>query len=660
MNKYWKKKFIALGIFISACVFCEIITFSVLDFGIFPKYFVINLGIMLTVAGLILLVPTNTISTILYILVIFLQSVLSITNIILYTVYRDIFTIDLLALTKEAAAAMTMDLLQFWILLPFIALFAVLVIALVIVNVKIKNEKFAWRMHGVFMCGIIVVAVVIFGPFSGTVQANSLPNNSQNTAFGVTTKQNFESFAFKRNFLKSFGTYGLVYRNIITGTQPGSFLPERSIQETKDYFDGAEAAYKHDFGDGLGTAPDKDNNLIIVQLESFDEFYYHPVYTPTLWGLRYGNEERHAGINFTNYYDNAKTDVAEASVIMGSYPAEEYLAGHWKALTDTSFVGSNSKFAESFPFSMPNMLKDNAGFDIANYFHNGLGSIYRRETSHPAYGFDNAYFVDSFEPESYPKYSTDIATWRIYEKMFWEKTIDEIMPEGKRFFSFLTTVSGHLPYNQSLIWDQEIENFNSIVDSDFDDLDMSTSTYDRFKNGLSRIMLADQGVKYLLDELDTRGIADKTTLMFYCDHMAYGNNLKQNVLHTAQNTSENYRIPAFIWSPNVVGSNVDNFITSYDLTPTIFNFLGIDINPLMYLGNNAFDPLNESIGYSRLGGFIFNDKFFTDGIDIVWQAEDATAEDHEYFRQKYNDMTNRWSYVNNLFYPGNEAFFEME
>ena len=660
VNKYWKKKFIALGIFIGACVLCEAVTFLILGFGIFPKYFIINLSIMLTVAGLILVIPTNVASTVLYLIVLLLQCILSVTNIILYTVFKDIFTLDLLSLTGEAAAAMTMDILQFWILLPFVAIFAITVVCLIMVNVKFKNEKFEWRKHGAIMCGAILIAILIFGPLSGSLQANGLPNNSSTTAFGVTTRQNFENFSFKRNFLKSFGTYGLIYRNIFTGTQPGSFIELKSIQESKEYFDEAEVSYKHNFGEGVGVAPDKDNNLIIIQLESFDEFYFHPVYTPTLWGLRYGNDERHSGINFTNYYDNAKTDVVEATVIMGNYPAEDYLAGHWLALTDTSFVGKNSKFAQNFLFSMPNMLKLNGNFDTANYFHNGIGSLYRRESSHPAYGFDNAYFVDTFKPDSYPKYNTDIATWRIHEKMFWEKTINEIMPKNKKFFSFLTTISGHQPYNREMIWQEEVANFESINDDDFKYLNISSVDYKRFKNGLARIMLVDQGVQYLLDELDDRGIADKTTLLIYNDHMAYWNNLKQNVMHTGRNLAANYHLPAFIWSPNVKGFNIDKFITSYDLTPTIFDLLGIDINPRMYLGKNAFDIASESIGYSRLGGFIFDNKYFTDGIDILWHSEDADDESLVLFRQKYTDLISCWSYINNLFYPGNEVFFEIE
>jgi arylsulfatase A-like enzyme len=240
------------------------------------------------------------------------------------------------------------------------------------------------------------------------------------------------------------------------------------------------------------------------------------------------------------------------------------------------------------------------------------------------------------------------------------------MPEDQRFFSFIATINGHWPYVNAPTDSLGVASMALVNQADNDGTlwtnkhlrpdtqNVGATARMLYRHAMARMMTMDQGLQFLLDELDYRGLRDNTTLLIYTDHNAYGHDLKYIMTNTTRHKSAGFRVPAILWSPNVNGFKVDKFMSPVDLVPTLFDILDIVVNPRMYKGHNAFDA-GTCVHFSRLG-VVFNDVILTDGMYTLWEATHVTETHREAFRQAYADLIYRWSYINRLFYPGNEAF----
>jgi hypothetical protein len=741
MKGYLLKKIICFIIFVVAVLLCEVITFHALGFGFFPTFFLFPLALTLIIASVIFIIPGNIIPTILYSLVLLFMCLLSITNIVLFRVHGDLFTIDLLSLVSEARAAMDGGfVVDFAISIPFIALLVVATVWQItivrLVRENSKQKKSTYRRHGALVLACVATLMGGAAFLTSVLQVNNLSRSADGEVFGISTRENFDDLKFKVPFFRDFGSLALVYRNMIMQTQPGAgIIPSRTIDDSKNYFAG-EGDFE-DFegcffgvacidGDGcidpLHWAPDEGNNVIVLLLESFEDFMIHPTFTPALYNLR----ER--SINFNNFHGNHKTDFSESAVILGSYPMHINIVSGWTR--DNAGDTRNPNLTREFPFSLPNVLLGN-GFGSANYFLNHDGFNYARTYTHPTFGFDGAFFTESFplgpvhQPNTNWKLVEDGPAWgesvtdptrRWRNDWSWFTPEAEylyhaiaggsFLPEGDEpFLTFFSTINAHGGYQardnmheiyyQNLAWIEEYE------DIYFDYLKppfgrFNARQFGHFKMAMSRAMVADQGIAFLLHELESRSdragtlctascelgdcvykpdafcrtMADETTILAFSDHNAYMNDLSFTYKQTGRHTSPAHNIPAFLFSPQLWSAfedglmdtqehlfgqdhfiEVDKFMMHFDLVPTLFNVLGIEVNQRMYLGFHAFDE-RENIVITRLGpASVFNDLFATDGIRVLWRSKCSTAEDLVLFRERYLCMINRWSHINNLYSP---------
>ena len=647
IHSFWYKKAILCAIFILAGALCEIVTFLMMGIGFLPKYFIIDFAILLFIAGVIFVIPHHLTGVVLAGAVFLAQCVIGCVNLTVYKMLGDVFTVDLLISAGQATEAFSMSKINWIDFVPFAALLGLMLAAEILVLVKVKNEKFACEKKSALVLASIFAAFCIVSPFAAVVQAATLPTDTTQTAVGVSVKENYKKMSFKLEFFQLFGTFTLYYHNILLRKEPGSILQERSVTETKQEFDSADAAFKSEY---FGI--DEGNNVIIVMTESFDRIFVNEKYTPTMYRLL---EE---GVHFAGYHTNNNTSVSEAIGILGNYPEKDNLVAEWNSGSSDNIDSRNPKFAYSFPFSTPNVLRQN-GYEQCNYFIAHNKPYYSRQYTHKNYGFDNIYFNESYPVNvNFSDYSKYTYSWTMPERYFLNSALEDFMPTNKRFFSYMSFINPHLPYDKL-----EEENsgrgysrqfFNQIDDSDFKDV--PPKVYLLYKNALAKAMVADDGIKYMLEQLEVRGLADNTTILFYTDHNAYGDDLAFLMRGTGKKMPESYNLPASIWSPNLKGVTVDKFVNTFDLVPTLYDLLGVDINPKMYLGVNAFGQ-EDSVVISKLGGMVFNDKIFSYGGPILYETPDATAEDLQRYQESYKNTINKWSYINRLFMPENEAYF---
>lgn len=689
MDAFWKKKLIACGIYIFGAILCEVLAFALMGLPM-PRFFIIDFSIMFLIAGIIFIIPSHIAGVVLYSLAFLAQCIFTAAHVELYKIFGDVFTTDLLSLIDEAkealgdggGAAAAFDggengvVLNLWLIVPFLLLPVLMIITQILVTIFVKSPKFSLSRQASLLFAFTFCFFCFGMTSAASAQAAQLPGPTSETITGVGQKQNFDNFYYKVNYLKTFGTFSLFFKNVVLGTHHSNILQKRGIAETKQYFASAPEMYRHNYGTASDPiyGPDKDNNVIIVMLETGDEIFINENtkdLMPTLYGLMHGTDgsdglaPRHSSINFTNYYSQHKTDVSETMVIVGGYPGNEKLVASWKEGGHRDADTRNQKMANEYPFSLPSVL-GTYGYTSKNYFHPATGKTYARQFSHVNYGFDRAFFNESFTESSFGEFQKYLGTWQMPERPFYRdaaladgtENIDLIMPTDEKFFSFITTVDGHWPYtlppNDTIGMANYARVQQANAEGAFNFLNMNSATKSLYMNALARLMTTDDGIAYLLEELETRGLRDNTTLMFYADHNAYGNDLKYSATDTTIYMSPAFRVPAFIWSPNVEGFEVDKFTSPVDLVPTLLDLLDIEVNPRMYLGINAFDK-QEGISFSRLN-VIFNDVLLTDGMYVLYQAPNVTAAHKASFRESYNDLLYRWSFINRLYYPENPNY----
>lgn len=640
MKNYLFKKLYLILIFIFFALSIETLTFFLMRFGFLPRYPFLDISIILFLAGVLFIIPSTRIQVAAASVLLLLQSFLSFANINLYKLYGDIFTVNLLVYAFEATKVISNDFVNFKLLTVFVLLLGIFISLSVIFCRLLKSEAAFNKKITVAFVSVFMVSC-LFSPSMYYGQVKVIDNNKEEAVFGLSKYDNYNDLIFPSSYLSNFGMYTLYYKNIVQAKPRGSMLFRVSEEELADYLKNAPDTFKSKY-----FGADEGNNLIVVMLESFDEIFVNK-YTPTISKIL--NE----GVHFTNYHANAKTDYSEASVILGNYPETENLVAPW------SDGGGKDKDMRSgaynnFSFSLPNVLKEN-GFAQAAYFHSNTGYYYSRKYTHPEYGFDKTFFLEDY-PENknypdYPQYVNDTA-WCMPEEYFINSALEDMLPKDKRFFSFFMTMNLHGGYSSLYGENDESLNHyakdrrNKINDNDFPEINKA-EFYSQYKNALAKAMAVDDGIKYLLEQLEERGLSDKTTLLFVADHNAYSNNLTYDYRKTTAQMSSSFTLPCVIYSPSLKNIKIDKFTATFDITPTLFDLLGIDYNPRMYLGYNAFSN-ERSVVISRIGG-IFNDNFYSDGIDILYKKPDASDGDYEKFRNDYFNVIEKWSYIELLF-----------
>lgn len=137
----------------------------------------------------------------------------------------------------------------------------------------------------------------------------------------------------------------------------------------------------------------------------------------------------------------------------------------------------------------------------------------------------------------------------------------------------------------------------------------------------------DEGVAYLFNHLKQNKLLDNTLVVFYSDHYAFYYNLSHNVKNiniTDIANIEVHRVPMIMYSKTLGGHVNTDFVSSFNIVPTILDLTGIGYQTHYYPGSSVFsDEIKNSVFISKTGGMFNKSVYSDDGLRFLSPAQKA-------------------------------------
>lgn len=346
----------------------------------------------------------------------------------------------------------------------------------------------------------------------------------------------------------------------------------------------------------------KDKDLIIIQLESIDDFLVTKDIMPTLYKLKQNS------LNFSNHYSftsgGGSTFNSEFMVNTGYSTAYNYNEG--------AYLLSRNNYS----YSLPNLLK-NEGYNV-NAFHMNTKEFYSRGVNYKSFGYSNYYGLKdlgTYKDNSY---------WLDTELLKNEKFNNLIFDNEGLSMSYIITYSAHMPFSSekgtcSLLTDKEGL-------SEYDCLKLQARETDNF-------------IKLLLENLEQRGKLDNTVLAIFSDHYLY--TLEDKSLLDKFKTTDNNLInktPFIIYNNGNIKENIKDVNSQLDILPTLLNLFGIDYYTNFYLGQDILSNNYIPIVYFSDGSWYNGSTYVYNGENIIGKkiSKNNINKMNDYVKSKMN------------------------
>lgn len=505
------------------------------------------------------------------------------------TLGRFLFVSDFL-LAGEGADYLTwaITVVSPTFILIAIATIIIGIIGVVIFPLAYNNSK----RHSIvcLVIGIVCLVCMTFVPkLYGEVDETHFW--SQSFEYNAFTNANYD--------MELAGMYQFVARDIKLQLSRGK-RQEEDIQTAATFF--AEKA-THTANSLSGVFAGK--NLIVVMMESLDDWVITETDTPTIYRLM------NNGIKFSNFYtpqySNGYTFNSEFAFNTGIYP---YRNGNIAYFT----------LNNSFPYSIGNRFKT-IGYAV-NSFHEGSADFYNRGENHLVWGFEKYY--------SYQDYSSDGIS--IYDDRF-IVACNELYADlvsATPFFSFVITYSPHLPYSGT---DEAAQIALSLYPQ-------YNTEADREVNVLrAKARLTDDMFNQLLTRLEEDGLLEDTVIVGFGDHYAYGLSDKNQLQKLSEEAGCPIleKTPAFIYCAGMdLAMTVDKVAQITDLAPTIMNLFGLEV-PREIMGRDIFDDTYEGYVIFPNGSWLTEQAYVRDRV-LQWNngmIDEEIAAMNSYVQQVY-------------------------
>lgn len=325
----------------------------------------------------------------------------------------------------------------------------------------------------------------------------------------------------------------------------------------------------------------KGKNLILFTAEAFSPWFISEELTPALYRLT------HEGFVCSNFYQpgwGQSTTGGEFAVMTGLIP---------------TWVNGNVSFyataRNSMPFALGNQFRA-LGYTTAAY-HDNIYNYYNRDKTHPNLGYD-------YQGQGSGLKLTEDGSWPYSDLEMLQNTIDPYIDayvkDGTPFHTYYMTVSGHGGYG----WGHAMAAKNR---------QKARAAYPNASTQVQAYVAAnlelESALAYLLEQLETAGIADDTVICLAADHYPYllsdtdtdYYNELRGVTDSERDTSR-YRNALILWCGSMDEPvQVDEPCSAVDIVPTLSNLFGLTYDSRLLSGR---DILDKSYNASSAAGSI--------------------------------------------------------
>lgn len=337
---------------------------------------------------------------------------------------------------------------------------------------------------------------------------------------------------------------------------------------------------------------DKGKNLIVVQMESFQNF---------LIGLTLDGQEITPNLNklakeniyFSNFYTNAG---------QGTTSDAEFVVNSSFYVPKNEPATSSVYMKKAVP-SLPRLLSEN-GYDTAT-FHTNDVEFWNRKELYKAIGFDKYYDQSFYGDEDHIAFGSS-------DEVLFAKTVPELTKldaKNEPFYAMVMSMSAHHPfripedkYNMKLP-----ERYEGTLLGD----------YIRAQN------YADFAMGQFLEGLKSSGLWDDSLIVFYGDHQGVPmytlgskeRDMMEELLGHEYGYTDMFNIPFIMHSPSVdLPEKIDLTGGQIDILPTVANLLGVSVQNQLHFGE---DLLNQQTNLIPLRHFLPSGSFINDNSMYV-------------------------------------------
>ena len=338
-------------------------------------------------------------------------------------------------------------------------------------------------------------------------------------------------------------------------------------------------------GEGYLNGIAAGRNLIVIQMESFQNFLINAVYngreiTPNLNKLAAGES-----IYFSSYYQQlGRGNTSDAEFVTNNSLYPVILGPAYELYQVNRFYG------------LPWVLKENGYRTVA--LHGYKKSFWNRDKAYPGQGFDM--FIGEEDLAVDEKIGFGLS-----DKSFFRQAAEHLKNMEQPFYSFIITLSSHVPYKMPASC-QELE----LLPGDEDTL---------FGNYIQAVHYTDEAIGEFINYLKELGLYDNSIIALYGDH--FGIDCKNEAAEQVKaflgrdyTYNEMLNIPLIIHIPGSgIHETVETTGGQVDFMPTVLNLLGISGENLVMFGHDLLQAGSGFVAsqtYMLKGSFIDDEKVF--------------------------------------------------
>lgn len=355
------------------------------------------------------------------------------------------------------------------------------------------------------------------------------------------------------------GLYQYTVRGAVVTIWPQTTADTERIAELDAYY----AAHPKQAADTPMTGAFAGKNLILIMMESVDDWLVTPEYMPNLYRLE------QEGVYFRNYY----APIFLAAATFNS----EFTAN--TGMIAPEYQVRNSYYSEhALPYSLPNRFRD-AGY-CARSFHAANPNIYNRGQIHLNFGYES---YNDYGDLGMDDYMLDSQLLRGY---------DQIVSD-EPFFSFIITYSGHGPYTteQQNISEPHLDRARTVID--YSTVPYTTEAQkEEYTRAVAQAMETDAFIGGLRERLEADGHAEDTVLVLFTDHYCkYFSDTE--LIEAIKGTGDHNllsNVPFVIWTEGITPQVYGKYVSTMDIAPTVVDLFSLDADLRYYIGNDMFGP----------------------------------------------------------------------